>query len=82
MRGKDAQWSIYSDTNPDLLLNFPANVQQRRQIRAMPAAGGYDNDRRGRYSDFGAAAIDAVVARMMEPLPGPARRLTAAATPP
>ncbi|MDX3773231.1 DUF4136 domain-containing protein [Chromatiaceae bacterium AAb-1] len=45
----------YSETNPDLLVNFNSNVENRSETRTMPAATmhyGYYGYRRGIYTSF------------------------------
>lgn len=45
----------YSETNPDLLVNFNSNVESRSETRTMPAATmhyGYYSYRRGLYTSF------------------------------
>ena len=43
-----------SDTNPDLLINFSANLDQRLRVRQTPAtsAGGMHRHRRGLYNTW------------------------------
>lgn len=45
----------YSETNPDLLVNFNSNVETRTDVRSSPAVSvqyGYYNYRRGIYAGF------------------------------
>ncbi|MGI5308400.1 DUF4136 domain-containing protein [Rheinheimera sp. WS51] len=45
----------YSEQNPDLLVNFNSNIENRTEVRSMPSASisyGYYNYRRGIYAGF------------------------------
>jgi Domain of unknown function (DUF4136) len=48
----------YSEANPDLQLNFFANVQERQEIRSYPYGGGYYGYRRGWYGGFGISGVE------------------------
>ncbi len=62
-RAMESKGYVYSETAPDVLLNFFANVQQKQEIRATPAPGGYYGYRRGLYGGFGASTIETVTYR-------------------
>ena len=49
---------VYSETNPDVLLNFYANIQDKQEIVSSPApmAGGYYGYRAGYYGGYGYGA--------------------------
>jgi len=50
----EARGYVYSENNPDLLINFFANIQDRQDIVSTPApVGGYYGYRRGLYGGFG-----------------------------
>lgn len=116
-RNMEAKGYQYSDQDPDLYVNFFANVEDRQEIRSTPVTVGFYGYRRSLYYGFGTQeletvayrhgtlsidlidrvqkrlvwnataegrvadearrnpgpAIDAVVDRMMRPLPGPGR---------
>lgn len=51
----------YSETNPDLLVNFNSNVETRTDVRSTPTVAvqyGYYNYRRGIYAGFPVYAND------------------------
>jgi hypothetical protein len=55
---------VYSESNPDLLLNFYANVQDKQEIQSTPSSvgygGGYYGYRGGYYGGFNSATIETV----------------------
>lgn len=53
---------VYSQTAPDLLLNFFANEQEKQEIRSMPNMG-YYGYRYGYYGGFGLSTIETVTYR-------------------
>lgn len=59
-RAMEAKGYVYSEANPDLLLNFFANVQDKQEIRTTPSAtmGGYYGYRRGYYGGFGVTSVE------------------------
>lgn len=62
-RAMESKGYIYSDTNPDLLLNFFANVQEKQEIRSYPMGIGYYGYRRGYYGGYGFSSIETVTYR-------------------
>ena len=61
-RAMEAKGYVYSDTAPDLLLNFFANQQEKQEIRSVPNIG-YYGYRRGYYGGFGMSTIETVTYR-------------------
>ena len=61
-RVMESRGYIYSETAPDLLLNFFANEQERQEIRSTPNIG-YYGYRRGYYGGFGMSTIETVTYR-------------------
>lgn len=61
-RAMEAKGYVYSESNPDLLLNFFANVQEKQELRATPAMG-YYGYRRGFYGGYGATMVETVTYR-------------------
>jgi hypothetical protein len=59
-RVMESKGYVYSETDPDLLLNFFANVQDRQEIRSTPVSAGYYGYRYGYYGGFGTAEIETV----------------------
>jgi Domain of unknown function (DUF4136) len=57
-RAMESKGYVYSETHPDLLLNFFANVQEKQEIRSMPTTLGYYGYRRGYYGGFGLSSIE------------------------
>lgn len=61
-RAMEARGYVYSDSHPDLLVNFFANIEERQEIRTTPAptpaAMGYYGYRRGMYTGFGMYTVD------------------------
>ena len=59
-RVMESKGYVYSETTPDLLLNFYANIQDKQEIVSSPApmAGGYYGYRAGYYGGWGATSID------------------------
>jgi len=58
----EAKGYVYSESNPDLLLNFFANVQEKQELRATPAMGYYGYRRRF-YGGYGATMVETVTYR-------------------
>jgi hypothetical protein len=56
-REMEARGYVYADANPDLLLNFYANVEDRQEIVTTPAVG-YYGYRRGMYGGFGYSTVE------------------------
>jgi len=61
-RAMESKGYVYSETAPDLLLNFFANEQERQEIRSIPNMG-YYGYRRGYYGGFGMSTIETVTYR-------------------
>ena len=61
-RAMEAKGYVYSESNPDLLLNFFANVQEKQEIRTSPAMS-YYGYRRGFYGGYGATMVETVTYR-------------------
>lgn len=55
-----AKGYVYSETDPDLLVNFYANVEDRQEIRTSPVSLGYYGFRRGFYGGFSTQQIETV----------------------
>ncbi len=57
-RVMESKGYVYSETNPDVLLNFYANIQDKQEIVSSPApmAGGYYGYRAGYYGGYGYGA--------------------------
>jgi len=51
---------VYSDANPDLLVNFYANVQDKQELRSTPVSVGYYGYRRGFYGGFRTTEVQTV----------------------
>ena len=51
---------VYSETSPDLLLNFYANVQDKQEIRSTPVSMGYYGYRGGFYGGMGTSDVETV----------------------
>jgi hypothetical protein len=62
-RAMEAKGYVYSDTAPDLLVNFFANVQDRQEVRSWPGSMGYYGYRYGWYGGWGAASVETVTYR-------------------
>lgn len=60
-RNLEAKGYVYSETNPDLLVNFYANIEDKQEIRSYPAGPsvgvgyGYYSYRRGYYVGWNTA---------------------------
>jgi hypothetical protein len=61
-RAMEVKGYVYSETAPDLLVNFFANVQERQEIRSSPSMG-YYGYRRGYYGGYGMSTIETVTYR-------------------
>jgi hypothetical protein len=61
-RAMEARGYVYSESDPDLLINFFANVEEKQEIRTAPAPAplgmGYYGYRRGMYGGFGVYTVD------------------------
>ena len=57
----EAKGYVFSETSPDLLINFYANVQDKQEVYSTPGptmAGGYYGYRAGYYGGFNTATVD------------------------
>lgn len=59
-RAMESKGYVYSESNPDLLLNFYANVQDRQEIRSTPSSMGYYGYRSGYYGGFSTSTVETV----------------------
>jgi hypothetical protein len=66
-RAMESKGYVFSESTPELLLNFYANVQDKQEIRSTPASvgyagygGGYYGYRRGYYGSFNTATVETV----------------------
>jgi len=61
-RQMDARGYHKVDANPDLLVNFNANVQEKADVESMPGpyAGGYYGYRGGMYAGLGGPQVETV----------------------
>jgi len=59
-RSMEAKGYVYADTNPDVLLNFFANVQDKQELRSTPATIGYYGYRRGLYGGWSTPAVETI----------------------
>jgi hypothetical protein len=59
-RALEARGYVYSETDPDLLVNFYANVQDKQELRSTPASMGYYGYRRGYYAGFSTPTVETV----------------------
>jgi len=61
-RAMESKGYAYSETSPDLLLNFYANVQDKQEIRSSPGtmSMGYYGYRGGYYGGFNTASVETV----------------------
>ena len=62
-RVMESKGYVYSESSPDLLLNFYANVQDKQEIQSTPSSvgyGGYYGYRGGYYGGFNSASIETV----------------------
>jgi hypothetical protein len=61
-RAMETKGYVYSETSPDLLLNFYANVQDKQEIRSSPGtmSMGYYGYRSGYYGGFNTATVETV----------------------
>lgn len=51
---------VYSESSPDLLINFFANVQDKQEIRTTPTSMGFYGYRHGFYGGFNTTEIETV----------------------
>ena len=63
-REMESKGYTYSESDPDLLLNFFANIEDRQEIRSTPTSAGmstgYYGYRRGFYTGFNTTEIETV----------------------
>ncbi len=59
-RALESKGFVYSESAPDLLVNFYANVQDKQDIRSTPVSMGYYGYRRGFYGGMGTTDIETV----------------------
>lgn len=56
----EAKGYRYSETNPDLLVNFYANVEDKQEIRSAPVSMGYYGYRRNFYYGMSTPQVETV----------------------
>jgi hypothetical protein len=56
----EAKGYRYSETNPDLLVNFYANVEDRQELRSTPVSMGYYGYRRNMYYGMSTPEVETV----------------------
>jgi hypothetical protein len=59
-RNLEAKGYVYSEAEPDLKVNFYANVEDKQEIRSMPVGFGYYAYRRGFYTGLGVHDVETV----------------------
>jgi hypothetical protein len=65
-RAMESKGYVFSESTPDLLVNFYANVQDKQEIRSAPGSvgyvgyGGYYRYRAGYYSGFNTTTVQTV----------------------
>jgi len=59
-RAMESKGYVYSESTPDLLINFYANVQDKQDIVSSPGPVGYYGYRYGMYGGWGATEIETV----------------------
>jgi Domain of unknown function (DUF4136) len=60
-RAMESKGYVYSEANPDLLLNFFANIEDKQEIRTTPVSvGGYYGYRSGFYGGYTATQVDTI----------------------
>jgi Domain of unknown function (DUF4136) len=64
-RAMESKGYVFSESNPDLLLNFYANVQDKQEIQSTPGTAGYGyrgyyGYRGGYYGGYNTATIETV----------------------
>jgi hypothetical protein len=59
-RNLEAKGYVYSEADPDLLVNFYANVEDRQEIRTSPVSMGYYGYRRGFYGGISTQQVETV----------------------
>lgn len=62
-RMMESKGYVYREANPDLLVNFFANVQDKQEIRSVPTTMGYYGYRRGYYGGFGWSTVETITYR-------------------
>lgn len=61
-RAMESKGYTYSESSPDLLVNFFANVQEKQELRSVPAPG-YYTYRAGFYGGWGPTAVETITYR-------------------
>ena len=56
----EAKGYVYSEQNPDLLVNFYANVQDKQEIRSTPVSAGYYGYRSNFYYGMNTQQVETV----------------------
>ncbi len=59
-REMESKGYVYTEANPDLLLNFYLNIQHKQDIVSTPSTMGYYGYRRGYYGGFGGATVETI----------------------
>ncbi len=59
-RAMESKGYAYSESAPDLLVNFYANVEDKQEIRSTPVSAGYYGYRRGLYGGISTTDIQTV----------------------
>jgi hypothetical protein len=59
-RVMESKGYVYSESNPDVLLNFYANVEDKQEIRTTPTSMGYYGYRYGYYGGFSTTQVETV----------------------
>jgi len=62
-RGMESKGYVYSESNPDLLVNFFVNIEDKQDIRTTPGmtyGGGYYGYRRGMYGGISTTQVETV----------------------
>ena len=59
-RNLEAKGYVYAEADPDLLVNFYVNVEDRQEIRTSPLSIGYYGYRRGFYTGWHTRDIETV----------------------
>jgi hypothetical protein len=58
-RALESKGFVFSESNPDLLINFFANVQEKQELRSMPGPG-YYGYRAGFYGGWGMSGVQTI----------------------
>lgn len=56
----EAKGYVYSETNPDLLVNFYANVEDKQELRSTPVSMGYYGYRHSMYYGMSTSQVETV----------------------